>query len=113
MTDPGDNDHLWVVIAAFNEAKVIRDVVAAVRQCYRHVVVVDDGSSDEPWQKALAGGATVLVHPLNLGQGAALQTGMSFALRQGAEEIVTFDADGQHAVSDIAALVGAQRRTGR
>ena len=64
------------------------------------VVVVDDGSSDRTRDLAAAAGAVVLRHPINLGQGAALQTGIEFALRQGADVVVTFDADGQHRVAD-------------
>src|SRR5262249_60109785 len=56
---------------------------------------------------ACAAGAAVVSHPLNLGQGAALQTGMDYALAQAAEVIVTFDADGQHRVSDISRLAEA------
>jgi glycosyltransferase involved in cell wall biosynthesis len=48
----------------------------------------------------------VLRHPVNLGQGAALQTGITYALRRGADLVVTFDADGQHRVADIPLLIG-------
>ncbi len=93
-----------VVIPAFNEDAVIGAVVAGVRAAYAHVVVVDDGSTDRTGAVARAAGAIVVRHPINLGQGAALQTGIDFALREGASAIVTFDADGQHAVRDIAVL---------
>lgn len=105
-------DDLWVVIAAFNEAGVIGGVVARLRERYRHVVVVDDGSSDSTAANALAAGATVLVHPINLGQGAALQTGIMYACAQGAGRVATFDADGQHVPDDIAVLAQMQLRTG-
>jgi glycosyltransferase involved in cell wall biosynthesis len=97
---------LFVVIAAYNEAAVIGRVVRELRAVYPNVVVVDDGSSDDTWRSAREGGATVLRHALNRGQGAALQTGISYALREGAELVVTFDADGQHRVQDVAALAG-------
>ncbi len=98
---------IWVVVAAFHEASVIGPIVFdLVRRNYR-VVVVDDGSQDATGEIALSAGATVITHPLNLGQGAALQTGVKFALQQGADYIVTFDADGQHRPSDIARLVDA------
>ena len=100
----------WVVIAAFNEARVIADVVAGVARCGDQVVVVDDGSADETAKRA-ARWAHVLRHPVNLGQGAALQTGIDFALQQGAEIIVTFDADGQHRADDIEPLVAALRES--
>ena len=95
---------LFVVIAAYNEAQVIGRVVRELRAVYPNVVVVDDGSTDETWRNARDGGAIVLRHVLNRGQGAALQTGIAFALQRGADVIVTFDADGQHRVQDVAAL---------
>lgn len=103
---------LWIVIPAFNEADVIRNVVAEVRQRFPHVVVIDDCSSDETSACAMAGGAFVLRHPINLGQGAALQTGIRFALARGAGFVVTFDADGQHRVEDIDVLMRRQAETG-
>jgi glycosyltransferase involved in cell wall biosynthesis len=95
----------WVVIAAYNEGAVIGDVVAGVRREGWSVVVVDDGSRDETAARARAAGISVVRHAVNLGQGAALQTGIDFALRRGARHIVTFDADGQHAVEDIPTLI--------
>jgi polyprenyl-phospho-N-acetylgalactosaminyl synthase len=102
-----DPQGIVVVIAAFNEAGVIGAVLRELRQSYPNVVVVDDGSSDSTSVCALAGGAVVLRHPINLGQGAALQTGIAYALARGGEFIVTFDADGQHAAADIARMVHA------
>jgi glycosyltransferase involved in cell wall biosynthesis len=97
----------WVVIAAYNEGKVIRDVVAEVVRAGWNVVVVDDGSRDDTADSAAVPGAYVLRHVINLGQGAALQTGIDFALRRDAEHIVTFDADGQHDAECIPALIKA------
>ncbi len=97
----------WVVIAAYNEGAVIADVVDGVRRDGWSVVVVDDGSKDDTATHARRGGALVVRHAVNLGQGAALQTGIDFALRRGARHIVTFDADGQHAAEDIPVLIAA------
>lgn len=98
----------WVIIAAYNEAAMIGTVVSRLRAGgWKQVVVVDDGSRDATAATAAAAGATVLRHVINLGQGAALQTGIDFALRRKAERLVTFDADGQHRVEDLDALVGA------
>jgi glycosyltransferase involved in cell wall biosynthesis len=105
-------DSPWVVIAAYDEAKVIEPVVRDVRRAVRHVVVVDDCSRDETGPRAAHAGAHVLRHPINLGQGAALQTGIDYALAQGAQTIVTFDADGQHDIADLPALLQAQRASG-
>jgi glycosyltransferase involved in cell wall biosynthesis len=103
--------NLWVVIPAFNEGTVIGDVVRQLRTHYRNVAVVDDCSDDNTSAAALSAGAIRLRHPVNLGQGAALQTGITYALAQGADYIVTFDADGQHRVEDIEALLDTQTRT--
>jgi glycosyltransferase involved in cell wall biosynthesis len=73
-------------------------------------LVVDDGSRDATFDIALAGGAIAIRHPVNLGQGAALQTGIEYALSHGAEVMVTFDADGQHRASDIGVLLAALKR---
>ena len=103
--DPGKC--IWVVIAAYNEAGVIARVVAEVRRRGYTVLLIDDGSADATAATAEMGGAVVIRHPVNLGQGAALQTGIEFALHEGADVIVTFDADGQHRVADIDGLIGA------
>jgi glycosyltransferase involved in cell wall biosynthesis len=101
------SDRVVVVIAAYNEAPVIASVVADVRRASYPAVVVDDGSTDATGEIAARAGAFVVTHPVNLGQGAALQTGLDFALAQGADVIVTFDADGQHRPADIAPLIAA------
>ena len=98
---------LFVVIAAYNESRVIGAVVAELCAAGYPVAVVDDGSADGTAAAAGSAGAIVVRHPINLGQGAALQTGIEFALEHGAETIVTFDADGQHRVADIPALCEA------
>ncbi|MGE5088242.1 MAG: glycosyltransferase family 2 protein [Candidatus Levyibacteriota bacterium] len=107
-----DADGVWVVIPAYNEGPVIADVVEAVRATWPNVVVVDDCSGDDTREAARSAGAIVVRHPINLGQGAALQTGIRHALSRGAEYVVTFDADGQHRPEDIAVLLDAQRRSG-
>jgi polyprenyl-phospho-N-acetylgalactosaminyl synthase len=101
---------IFVVIPAYNEATVIAHVVREVTHAGYPAIVVDDGSSDTTADQAQAAGATVIRHPFNLGQGAALQTGIEYALTQMAKCIVTFDADGQHRVSDIARLTEALAR---
>lgn len=95
------------MIAAFNEARAIASVLAGVRNTGYRSVVVDDGSTDGTANVASNAGAIVVRHPINLGQGAALQTGITFALSRGAEVIVTFDADGQHSATDIPGLLAA------
>lgn len=96
---------LFVVIAAFNESSAIASVVRELCEHYPNVLVVDDGSRDDTCEQARQAGAVVLRHLINRGQGAALQTGITYALQRGAEVIATFDADGQHCPSDLPALV--------
>lgn len=70
------------------------------------IVCVDDGSSDASAAEARAGGAVVVQHPINLGQGAAIRTGLDYALQDpGADYFVTFDSDGQHRVEDALTMV--------
>jgi len=101
----------WVVVPLFNERPVIGDVVRGLLPTFPQVVCVDDGSRDGSAQAASEAGAVVVRHALNLGQGAALQTGFSYALDDPAMRyVVTFDADGQHQVPDAAAMVERLRR---
>ena len=100
----------WLVIPLYNEAQVVREVIEQARETFSNIVCIDDGSRDNSVAEALAGGAVVVQHPMNLGQGAALQTGIEFALAQpGAEYFVTFDSDGQHRTEDAANMVNRLR----
>lgn len=106
------NDNVWVIIPAYKEQAVIAGVVRSVRELYSKVVVVSDGAADRTAEEAASAGATVLRHAVNLGQGAALQTGIDYALAQGADYVVTFDADGQHRVEDVGAMLAELRAKG-
>lgn len=104
--EPIDTSGVWIIVPAFNESQVIGDVVADLRSVFANVVVVDDGSRDGTAEAALRAGAHVVPHPVNLGQGAAIQTGVEYARRQpGATLFATFDADGQHRLADVTAMV--------
>jgi glycosyltransferase involved in cell wall biosynthesis len=101
-----DSKRIFVVIAAYNEHKKIAGVIDDLHaHGYDSIVVVDDFSTDNTANVAERKHAIVLRHPINRGQGAALKTGMEYALVHGADVIVTFDADGQHHASDIASLL--------
>jgi polyprenyl-phospho-N-acetylgalactosaminyl synthase len=92
---------VYIIIPSFNEATVLKKTVGDLRDYNYHIVIVDDGSSDAT-ENALKGlGTNYLKHQVNLGQGAALQTGIQYALQKGAAYLVTFDADGQHCAADI------------
>lgn len=95
-----------VVMPVHNESEVLAGVLADVRSIFDRVIVVDDGSTDGSDEIARASGCTTLVHPINLGQGAALVTGITWALRdEQTSSIVTMDSDGQHDPSDALAAV--------
>jgi len=97
---------VWIVVPAYNEAAVVGEVIADLRSVFDHVVCVDDGSQDDTGAVALRAGAHLVRHPVNLGQGAAIQTGIEYARSQpGAEVFVTFDADGQHRVKDVMRMI--------
>ncbi|MGC5584928.1 glycosyltransferase family 2 protein [Ornithinimicrobium sp. W1679] len=107
MTLSPRHEDAWLVIPLFNEASVVGQVVSEAREVFPHVVCVDDASGDASAERAREAGAVVVRHPVNLGQGAALQTGMRYVLEAtDAAYLVTFDADGQHRVEDAADMVG-------
>jgi glycosyltransferase involved in cell wall biosynthesis len=97
---------VWLVVPVYNEGQVIEEVVRAARQTFPNIVCVDDGSKDDSADRIRAGGAHLVQHPINLGQGAAIQTGIEYARKQpGAQYFVTFDADGQHRVEDVLTML--------
>jgi polyprenyl-phospho-N-acetylgalactosaminyl synthase len=96
---------IFCIIPALNEEKTIGEVVKKIKTLVDNIVVVDDGSSDKTAEIAAAAGAVVLRHPLNRGQGAALETGNQYALNAGAEAVFHFDADGQFFIEDIPAML--------
>lgn len=106
MATTGGYSDVCVVVPAYNEGSVIRAVVRGLKATFDNVVVVDDGSRDVTSGEATLAGAIVVRHPVNLGQGAALQTGFDYARRAPhIKHVVTFDADGQHRVRDAVTMV--------
>ncbi len=92
---------VYIIIPCYNEQSVLRQTLSELLSLGARVLLVDDGSAI-PVHELLADlPLTVLRHPLNLGQGAALQTGMDYALQHGARAAIHFDADGQHQATDI------------
>lgn len=102
MADPRS---VHVIVRAYNEEATLERVLDELVAAGYSVVVVDDGSRDAT--SAIAAGRPVRIvrHPVNLGPGAALQTGLAAALRDGARFVATFDADGQHQLPDLAACL--------
>jgi glycosyltransferase involved in cell wall biosynthesis len=99
-------NNIWIVMPCFNEQDTLHDTIQAVlTEGYTHIIVVDDHSSQNMFS-AIADLPVVFIrHSINLGQGAALQTGFEYAKLQHADIVVSFDADGQHSPSDIIHLV--------
>lgn len=107
MRPEGDLKSVWVVVPAYQEAARLGGTLRLLCEDgrgRRDVVVVDDGSTDSTSRVAEAFPVWVLRHVVNRGQGAALRTGMRFALERGAQVVVTFDADGQHDAAEIDGL---------
>ncbi|QJW91713.1 glycosyltransferase family 2 protein [Spirosoma taeanense] len=100
-----DPASVFIVVPSYNEGKVVRNTLMPLLMAGYSVVLVDDCSTDQTKQAVADLGIHYLRHPINLGQGAALQTGMTYALQQGADYIVHFDADGQHNFRDIDSLL--------
>ena len=105
------SDHL-IVIAVFNAAATIADVVERAR-LHGPVLVVDDGSSDDSGARAAAAGAEVISLGARSGSGAALRRGFAEGVRRGAERVVTLDGDGRHDPGDIPRLLKAAVETPR
>ena len=100
--------HTCIVVPAYNERQVIGRVLQELTSLSAIVVVVDDGSTDDTHGACEPYPVVLMRHAINLGQGAALQTGITFALRELEPRfVVTFDADGQHRADDVQRLVAA------
>ncbi len=100
-------DRIIVIMPAFNEQEALPSTLAGLRAASLplDVVVVDDGSTDDTASIAAANGAVCLQLPFNLGIGGALRTGFRYAIENGYQRGIQFDADGQHDPEQIAALL--------
>ncbi len=99
-----------IVIPAYNEEKNIGEVIKKVKPLVEEVIIVDDGSSDQTVRVAQEQGVIVLKHLINRGQGAALETGNQYALKQKADIVVHFDADGQFSAEEIKDVIKPIKR---
>ena len=93
-----------VVVPAYNEAEAIAVLVGSLRAAstWHEIIVIDDGSKDATAERAAAAGATVVSHPYNKGNGAAVKTGIRTAT---GEYVLIVDGDGQHSPEDAQRLV--------
>lgn len=98
---------IFIIIPTFNESRVIHSVIQEIQKVgFSNIIVIDDGSSDETYQKATAlEGVVSLRHFLNRGKGAAIKTGLEAAKILGADIVVTMDGDGQHNPADISRMI--------
>lgn len=101
------NNKIYIVIPVFNESKIIEDVINEIKKTgYNRIIIVDDGSSDNTYEKIRNIESVVaLRHKINRGKGAATKTGIEAAKLLEADIIVTMDGDGQHNPSNIENLI--------
>ena len=101
-----EESSIYIIVPAYNEEACIANVINDLKKHgYNNMIVIDDGSTDDTAGIAMRNNAIVLSHPINLGQGSAIQTGLEYAISSGADIIITFDSDGQHMASDIKDLI--------
>lgn len=106
-------ENVVVVIAAYNEEKKIAETINDLRRVFTRIIVVDDGSVDQTASIAEKLGVTILRHPINLGQGAAIQTGIKKALTDpDTYYVLTFDADGQHSIKSAREMISVAETSG-
>ncbi len=107
-------DRVAVILPAFNEGTKISETINDLKKffCEKNIIVIDDGSTDDTFYQANSTGSKVIRHPVNLGQGAALQTGITYALSKNTIDFfLTFDADGQHSVDSALDMVAEIQKT--
>jgi glycosyltransferase involved in cell wall biosynthesis len=95
------------VIPAYQDDKHIGDIVRRTRERLDHVLVVDDGSSDQTAQRAREAGAQVVAHDQNRGKGEAIKTGLGHWLNREVTWVSLLDSDGQHLPEEIDRFLAA------
>jgi len=105
-----NNDSVVILIPAYNEASVIKETINNIQKIFNNIVCVNDGSSDNTEEQILSTRAELVSHTINLGQGAALQTAIDYALHEKKYKyFVTYDADGQHNIEDVITMLDTLR----
>lgn len=94
-------EQIFIILPSYNEGSILRQTVESLLPLQHRIVVVDDASAESPRELLRGLPVVLLTHSQNLGQGAALQTGMDYARQAGATAVIHFDADGQHNPKEI------------
>ena len=105
-------NRICVVMPAFNESEAVGELVGKLHSYVEEVIVVDDGSTDDTYEKARDAGAIVVRHSQNRGKGAALRTGFKHAVAAGCDAVITMDADGQHDYREIPLFINEAEKCG-
>lgn len=104
-------DKVVILIPVYNEGSVIKSTIDKIPSDFKNIICIDDGSNDDTAAQISQTRATLVQHAINLGQGAALQTGIEYALQdKTAEFFVTYDADGQHSIKDVRRMLAEIQR---
>jgi glycosyltransferase involved in cell wall biosynthesis len=115
MEQPGarqNREDTAAVIPAYNEEKHLADVVRRTRRELDHVLVIDDGSTDDTAGQARVAGAELLVHAQNRGKGESIKAGLRYWLERDFTQVVILDADGQHRPEEIERMLRAAEADG-
>ena len=96
---------IYVIVPAYNEEKVIKEIISNLLNKFSNVIVIDDGSTDGTLNEIKDFDVKIIHHEINLGVGAAVQTGFEYvSMIDSAHAVITFDADGQHLVKDAESM---------
>lgn len=107
-----NNPKIFIIIPVWNEEKNISSVLYSLTKNYENIIIIDDGSNDKTIEIAKQFPVTILNHIINRGQGASLQTGNEYAIKNNADIIVHFDGDGQFLVEEINDLINPIKNEG-
>lgn len=106
MADNVNFSDIWLTVSYYNEGQATREVPEHAREALPNIVAVNDSSSDNSSSEIHRAGAHLANHPVNLGQGTAIQTNVEYAHAQtGPRYLITSGADGQHQVEDVVTMV--------
>lgn len=105
------DEDVAIIIPAYNEGTAIAETINSIPKKFKHIICIDDGSKDDTAAQIQSTRAQLVRHPINMGQGAALQTGIDFALLSSEiKYFVTYDADGQHRIEDVETMLAYIRK---